>query len=237
MSVLIYFITGLSIFLAFTLSASAGLGGSLILVPALALVLGPKQGIAMATLLLTGNNVAKVIAYRSFIEFKPPAFIIAMTAVGAMMGATFMLQMPESVVHVAILVMFAATFLFESLEARPLRKASWASLCALAAGATSGFSGTSGPLKGVALRTLELDRQRFVAAASVVSLVGDLTKATVFAANSVYANQHLLLAAATIPLAALATWLGRGANRRIGERGYKALFWTVMTAYSLRLIL
>jgi uncharacterized membrane protein YfcA len=46
--------------LAFVVSASAGLGGSLVLVPAYALVLGTKEGVALAALMLAGNNVAKV---------------------------------------------------------------------------------------------------------------------------------------------------------------------------------
>ena len=48
---------------AFTLSASAGLGGSLILVPALSLLLGAKQGVALAALMLAANNVFKVALY------------------------------------------------------------------------------------------------------------------------------------------------------------------------------
>ena len=44
-------------FLSFALSASAGLGGSLILVPALVLILGAREGMALAALLLAGNNV------------------------------------------------------------------------------------------------------------------------------------------------------------------------------------
>ena len=42
---------------SFTLSASAGFGGSLILVPALGLLLGIRQGVALAALLLAANNV------------------------------------------------------------------------------------------------------------------------------------------------------------------------------------
>ena len=45
------------------LSASAGLGGSLILVPSIAMFFGTKQGIALASLLLACNNIFKVIAY------------------------------------------------------------------------------------------------------------------------------------------------------------------------------
>ena len=50
---------------SFTISASAGLGGSLLLVPSLSLVLGTMEGVALAALLLGANNVAKVAAYRA----------------------------------------------------------------------------------------------------------------------------------------------------------------------------
>ena len=39
---------------SFFVSASAGMGGSLVLVPVLALSLGTKEGIALAALLLAG---------------------------------------------------------------------------------------------------------------------------------------------------------------------------------------
>jgi len=65
--------------LAFLLSASAGLGGSLLLVPVLALLLGPKQGIAVAALLLMGNNFAKVIAFRKTIPLRAVALVLILT--------------------------------------------------------------------------------------------------------------------------------------------------------------
>ena len=57
-------VTCTAAFFAFTLSSSAGLGGSLILVPTMTLLLGPKEGIAVAAVLLGLNNVLRVIAYR-----------------------------------------------------------------------------------------------------------------------------------------------------------------------------
>ncbi|HAS77070.1 MAG TPA: sulfite exporter TauE/SafE family protein, partial [Marinobacter adhaerens] len=45
---------------SFIVSAAAGLGGSLILVPAMMMAIGTKEGIAVAALLLACNNVAKV---------------------------------------------------------------------------------------------------------------------------------------------------------------------------------
>lgn len=57
---------------ACTLSASAGLGGSLILVPLLALTVGTKEGIALAALLLAANNLVKLVAYRGTIPWLSP---------------------------------------------------------------------------------------------------------------------------------------------------------------------
>jgi uncharacterized membrane protein YfcA len=47
------------VYVSFTISASAGLGGSLVLVPTLVLFIGPKEGVALAALLLASNNVMR----------------------------------------------------------------------------------------------------------------------------------------------------------------------------------
>lgn len=137
--------------LAFLLSASAGFGGSLLLVPALALLLGPKQGIALSALLLMGNNVAKVIAYRRTIPIRAVAVTLILTLVGTALGAQLLLGAPETWVSAAIILAFALSFVAERIGTMRLLHVA-TPLFAFAAGATSGFSGTSGPLKGVALR-------------------------------------------------------------------------------------
>lgn len=222
--------------LAFLLSASAGFGGSLLLVPALALLLGPKQGIALSALLLMGNNVAKVIAYRRTIPIRAVAVTLILTLVGTALGAQLLLGAPETWVSAAIILAFALSFVAERIGTMRLLHVA-TPLFAFAAGATSGFSGTSGPLKGVALRNLGLDRLHLVGAASVVSLAGDAMKTAIFArAGLLDATSGWVLLLA-IPLMLLATLAGRRVNRRMGERAYAALFWAVIAGYSARLLL
>ena len=67
---------------AFTTSAASGLGGSLVLVPALALLLGTKEGVALAALLLALDNVVKLIAYRHTIPLAGSAIVVALTVAG-----------------------------------------------------------------------------------------------------------------------------------------------------------
>lgn len=221
---------------SFTVSASAGLGGSLVLVPSLALVLGTKEGVALAALLLAANNVVKVFAYRDTLPFRRALVVIVLVAAGAAIGARALAEAPENVVTVAVIASFVFALIAERLELGRLRRLG-APLLALGAGATSGFSGTSGPLKGMAIRQLDLDRTQFVGAASLVSLVGDVTKTAVFTGAELLSGDSFILALAAVPLMLVATFSGRRINRVIGEKGYTVLFWGVMTGYTFRLVL
>jgi uncharacterized membrane protein YfcA len=221
---------------AFTVSAAAGLGGSLILVPALALVLGAKEGIALAALLLALNNVVKVIAYRRTIPLRASAAVVVLTVLGAAVGASLLVRASEALIGPAVVVSIAASLAFERVASlRTLRLGS-APVLAFASGATSGFSGTSGALKGVALRNLDLDRFRLAGAASAVSLAADATKTAVFADAALLGRDAVVLAFCCAPLMVAATLLGRRLNRDVGERGYAVLFWGVMCGYSARLV-
>lgn len=219
---------------AFTVSASAGLGGSLVMVPAMTLLYGTKEGVALAALLLAGNNVFKVLAYRHTIPWRAAGWVVLATAVGSFAGARLLVAAPESAVAIAVVLMIVGTFVVERQRRLEVSPAS-ATTLALGAGATSGFSGTSGPLKGVALRALRLDRHHLVGAASVVSLVGDATKAAVFADASLLGGRATTVLVVALPLMPLATLVGRHVNRRLGERAYAGLFWGVMAGYTLRL--
>ena len=222
------------VFASFTVSASAGLGGSLLLVPTLALFLGSKEGVALAALLLASNNVMKIIAYRRTLPFRAAAGITLLIVIGAALGSTLLVNAPTLWVTVGVVTMFIASVAAERFELRPVR-AGFAPFLALVSGASSGFSGTSGPLKGVAIRNLDLDRRHFVGAASLASFAGDATKTAIFADGQLLGRTSVLIAVAAIPLMALGTWTGSTLNERAGEQTFAVLFWTVMGGYSVRL--
>jgi uncharacterized membrane protein YfcA len=223
------------VFSSFVVSASVGLGGSLLMVPTLVVALGTKEGVALAALLLAANNVFKVATYRRTVPWRACAVVVVCTAVGAGLGARLLVGAPEAVVGVAVLVSFALTLVLERLELAPARRAA-SPLLALSSGATSGFSGTSGPLKGVAIRNLDLDRLHFVGAASLASFAGDATKTAVFTDAELLGVGSYTLAAVAVPLMLAGTALGRRLNSQVGERGFAVMFWSVMTGYSVRLL-
>ena len=224
----------IAVVVAFTVSASAGFGGSLILVPALALVLGTKTGTALAALLLAANNIVKVSAYRETMPWRRAALVAVLVAVGAAVGAVLFVAAPEKVVTIAVIVTFVFAFLAERFDLSRLRRLGAPPLAFLS-GATSGFAGTSGPLKGLAVRCLDLDRRHLVGALSLASLVGDVTKTAIWTEAELISTQGYLLALAAVPLMIGATLLGRHLNFKLGERGFSRLFWLVMVGYTARL--
>jgi hypothetical protein len=230
MVVVVLLLAGLS----FMLSASAGLGGSLILVPGLCLLLDAKQGVALASMLLTLNNVFKLVVYRHSIPLSKAAWILAATVLGAAIGARFLVEAPAEWVSAAVIVCIASSFLFERTTLEKVRRGS-SPVLAFAAGASSGFSGTSGPLKGIALRNLGLDRLHFVGAASVVSFAGDAVKTSIYIEARLLDSSAVWIVLAAVPMMPIAALAGRRLNRAIGERAFAALFWLVMAGYVARL--
>jgi len=220
---------------SFVVSASAGLGGSLILVPTLSIALGAKEGIALAALLLAANNVPKLWVYRAHVPWRAAAWVIAVTILGAYLGALALVNAPEVAVQVGVVVAIGLSLVFERVGTRRVLTGSAAPI-AFAAGATSGFSGTSGPLKGVALRNLRLDRFHLVGAASAVSLAGDAAKTSVYAEASLLDTGSFVVAGVLVPVMIASTLAGRRINRGLGERGYAVLFWGVMAGYTARLL-
>jgi len=220
---------------SFLISAWAGLGGSLILVPVLSLLLGPKEGIAAASLLLAGNNLAKIAVYWRTIPFRIVASTVGLTVIGAAIGARLLVAAPDAWVSMSIIVIFAATFFAERIRVPGMEHIA-APVLAFGAGATSGFSGTSGPLKGIALRTLALDRMYFVGAASAVSFAGDVTKTAIFADAALLNSTSWLLVLGALLIMPLAAIAGRQLNTKLGAQVHNVVFWAVMGGYTLRLL-
>jgi uncharacterized protein len=220
---------------AFVVSATFGLGGSLILVPTLALLLGAKQGIALAALLLALNNLPKLVAYRRVVPWRASARLAVVTATAVAVGALGLVALPEHVVRWAVLACMGATAVWELSPRKPASTGPSTALAA-ASGLTSGVAGTSGPLKGLALRALGLPRAQLVGAASVVSLAGDVTKAAVFTQAGLLTAASWLTGLALVPLMIGCTILGRRCNGALQERAFAVGFWAVMAGYAVRLV-
>lgn len=234
-------LTALILLVTFTslfVSSIAGYGGSLLLLPALGALLGPKEGIAMAAFLLGWNNMFKVAAYRKTLGLREGWPLLVVTGAGVIVGARFLVAVPEAVVLWSIVTITLISLAIDLFAGQQLRRATQsAAVPLMAAGAVlSGFSGTSGPLKGISIRSLALPRLKHVGLASSVSLVGDVLKVELFVQAGLLPSIHWYLVAAVLPVMPLAAWVGRRVNERIDESTFRWIFWSVVGAYSLRML-
>ncbi len=224
-------------FAALVVSSTAGYGGSLILVPALAATLGPKSGIAYSALVLGWNNVFKVLAYRSTLALRQGWPLLAVTAVGVSFGASLLVAAPDRVVVWCVIAGTLAALAVELRgNERLLTVRRWMATPTMAASAVlSGVSGSSGPLKGVSVRSLGLPRLEHVGLASMVSLVADALKVGLFQADGLFDDIDMTTLVIALPLMPIGAWLGRMINGRIDERLFRGIFWTVVGCYTLRM--
>lgn len=74
----------------------------------------------------------------------------------------------------------------------------------------------------MALRNLNFDRFHFVGAASVVSLVGDIVKTTIYYQGALIATTGIRIMLYPLVLIPFAVLVGKMINDKIGERTYSA---------------
>ena len=227
----------LVVFSALFVSSIAGYGGSLVLVPALTALLGAKQGVAFAALLLGWNNVFKVTAYRSTLALRAGWPLVAITAVGVVAGASILLSVGDAFVTWAVVGVVVAAAAAEFTGRPAVSVGRHAAIPLMGASAVlSGVSGSSGPLKGISIRALRLPRLEHVGLASCVSMVGDLLKAEVFREAGLLDDIVWPVLVAALAMMPLAAYVGLAINRRIDEEAFRWVFWSVVGAYTLRLV-
>ncbi len=224
-------------FVALFVSSIAGYGGSLVLVPALAAVIGPKEGVALAALLLGWNNLFKVVAYRRTLALRQGWPLIVVTAIGVWVGARLLIGSSDRMIMWAIIVVTVVSLVLElTVDEARLRSRRYVAVPVMAgASVLSGISGSSGPLKGIAIRSLSLPRLEHVGVAATVSLVADALKVELFAEAGILREVHVRTLLVALPMMPLAAWTGQWINRRMSEDAFRWVFWTVVGGYTLRM--
>jgi len=205
-----------------------------VLIPAVSLLMGVKEGIVLNSLLLGINNIIKVWYYRKDVRLLDSLALLVPMALGTMIGAMLMLKLHEHVLAIFLLLNVCIAYGVQRYSSEELQQGTGVGYAALS-GLCSGLSGTSGPLKGLAVKCFHKGKSHVVATASLLSLVTDALKSGIYfsAGHSWHLNVYLLIA--SIAMMPLATGLGQKLNKGMSAKAYDALFYTVMSGYVVRL--
>jgi hypothetical protein len=106
--------------------------------------------------LLTDNNVVNVVAYRKTLPIARSAQVAMLTAVGGAIAIGWPVGAPEELIAATVIAAFGGALVAERTNLTRVVRVG-APVLALGSGSTSGFSGTSDPLNGTAIRALRLD--------------------------------------------------------------------------------
>lgn len=203
----------------------SGFGFSLLIVPPLALVVGPKEAVVMANLMGMMSSSLTITSMHEAVEWRLGAWLFVSAAVGMPVGLLVLVAVEPAVLQViiAVTVLVATTLIWRGLhlqaQNRPLD---------LLAGFLSGVLNTSTSMSGpplvLYLQNRGLTPGQFRATLNAFFLASGITATVLFVIGGRVGSYELGMALASLPLVALGWLIGH----RIFERLHPAQFRNVV---------
>ncbi|RMG31355.1 MAG: sulfite exporter TauE/SafE family protein [Bacteroidetes bacterium] len=213
---------GVLTFLAFTVASTLGIGGPLILLPALMLTFSPAESVAMLVPAMLVNNMAKILLFGKYIRWRPAALMAATALPAALAGAMLTGRVPSKLIQLAVAVMIllalASRYVFRhSVEVRAGGLILWG----IPTGFISGLSGTAGPPMAIAMKGYGLSLEPFVATTACMQACLQLIRLPAYCSQQLL-GEHLwslaiLLALCTLP----AVFAGRQLLRKMKPQRFR----------------
>ena len=165
-----------------TISGIVGFGSSIMLMPVLVLVFGPREAVPIMAIAATLANLSRVAVWWREIQWRIVG-VYALTAVpGAALGARSLLVLPAHIVEVALAAFFIAMIPIRRwLAARKFKLALW-QLAVVGAiiGYLTGIVVSTGPINAPAFLACGLVKGSFLGTEAMSSLTVYVTKSLVF---------------------------------------------------------
>ncbi len=220
-----------SAFVSEILGTLSGFGSSTFFVPIALQFESFQLVLALTALLHCFGNLFKMFLFRKdflwahFFQLAIPS--VLMTGVGALMTVTFNTDLMTQILG-AFLILFSIYSLF--IKKRALLLPKWLAIFFSAlSGFLTGFVGTGGALRGLALSAMQLPKNSFVALSSSIDIGGDFLRAFIYVKNGFMDwNQWYYL-----PLLALAAFAGASLGKKILNKINQNLFEKIVAIFIL----
>ncbi len=199
--------------LAGMLSGVIGTGSSMMLMPVLVILYGPKQAVPIMALAAIMGNLGKVLSWWREIDWKACCAYCVTAVPGAMLGVRTLLALPEHAVALALGIFFVAMVPVRRwLARRAIRFSLW-QLAVIGAfvGFLTGIVVSTGPITVPVFMGYGLVKGAFLATEAAGSLAVYGAKVTVF--------QHF----GALPLSIVADGLIVGASLMLGTFAAKGI--------------
>jgi uncharacterized membrane protein YfcA len=206
------------------LSAVAGFGGGVLLLPVFAALFGLRVAVPVLTLTQLVSNAARVGLNHRHLDW-PVIRSFALGAVPTAAGAGLVFATAPLVALQRVLGAFLiAAVAWRRLRPRPRRPAvrSFVAIGA-ASGTGSALLGSVGPMTAPFFLAYGLVKDAYIGTEAASAVTMHVAKLAAYGAGDLLSGHVLALAAALTPATLLGAWVGKRVVHRLGERTFTLL--------------
>ena len=165
-----------------TLSGVVGFGSSIMLMPVLVIVFGPRQAVPIMAIAAIMVNFSRILAWWREVDWRACAAYSVTGIPGAAMGARTLLVLPPRIIEVALGIFFIAMIPARRwMASHHLKLSLWhLAVAGLVIGYITGIVATTGPISVPIFLAYGLVKGAFLATEAASSLAVYVSKAVVF---------------------------------------------------------
>ena len=221
-------------FVAAVLGAAFAAGGALIILAVTTVVLPVQAIVPIHSALLIGSTVARTLLFREHIDWAIVRPFLAGSLIGAAIGARVYIELPETVIAIAIAVVMIIAIWLPGISWRPKLRHPWA-IVGFVHTLLSTMFAYGAVFHSVILHT-SLNRRQIVG-----TMAGALVGMSVFkiagyvAVGFDYSPYYRVIGAAVVA-SVIGTSVGRHLGEFLPEHVFRLVFRVLVTVTALRLV-
>ena len=221
-----------------TLGGIVGTGSSMVMMPILVVMFGPRQAVPIMAVAAIMGNMGRVMAWWREIDWRACAAYCTTAVPGAMLGARLLLAIPPSVAEIALGIFFLALIPARRRLARRAFRISAVHLLLLGAplGVLTGVVVSTGPLTVPLFTFYGLERGAFLGTEAASSLGMYGAKVATFQALGVLPLDVLLQGLVVGATLMAGSFVGRVVVLRLSSAAYRSLIDALMAVSGISLL-
>ena len=221
-----------------TLGGIVGTGSSLVMMPVLVVMFGPRQAIPIMAIAAILGNLGRVLAWRHDIDWRACGAFCATAVPGAMLGARLLLEIPPGVAETALGLFFLSLIPLRRWLARREFRITATHLMVLGGplGVLTGVVASTGPLTVPLFTFYGLERGAFLgteAASSIGMYVAKVATFQHFGALTPEVMAQGIIVGATLMAG---SFIGRFVVLKLSAAAYRSLIDSLMLVSGLSLL-
>lgn len=221
-----------------TLGGIVGTGSSLVMMPVLVVMFGPRQAIPIMAIAAIMGNLGRVLAWRRDIDWRVVVAFCVTAVPGAMLGARLLLEIPPGVAETALGLFFLGLIPVRRWLARRQFRISRMHLMLLGAplGVLTGVVASTGPLTVPLFTFHGLERGAFLGTEAASSIGMYVAKVATFQAFGALDLQVLARGLGVGATLMAGSFIGKFVVLRMSDAAYRSLIDGLMLCSGLSLL-